>query len=516
MASARETTASGPDIWSTIGGWLALVLGMVTVNLWAWTQNYGDVWVIRGAIVTLACLIWWLFGYGGRLLDVLRGWTRSGGLNVAVVTLGIIAAAVGVNYLLHRYHWQRDLTKNQRFTLSDRSAQVLRGMKQPINATVFVLGSGRNRQTAENLMRQYRDVTDRFKYKLVDPLERPDLFREMGMQTDEGAVLEYGGKKQQVATFGEKEMTTALLKLSRDRQPKVYFLQGHGEMAYESTAGMADPQRSLSVAAEMLTNAQWQLEKLFLIGPGAKVPDPADAAVIVIAGPQKPLTADEEKQLKAYLEKGGRILALLSPGGPDLKGILEPYGMTAQSDYLYGRFQGGLIIIQRPEEHAATRRISTMAFLQARGIRPADTPPTGITSQPLLKSGDGVVASPKPLQKLDANAKTGDFTLAAVGTKAAAGTTPESRVVGLGSTLSFSDAYLNSSLGGQLYNRDFFANLVNWLGDQQDLVSIEPKSTQPEALPVTPQHSALLALIFWVEFPLLAVALGIYIYLKRR
>jgi hypothetical protein len=158
MASARARTASGPDIWSIIGGWLALVFGMVTVNLWAWNGwNAGDVWVIRGAIVTLACLIMWLFGYGGRLLDVLKAWTRSGGLNVAVVTLGIIVAAVGVNYLFHRYHWQRDLTKNQRFTLSDRSAQILRGLKEPVTATAFVLGSGRNRQTAENLLRQYRD-----------------------------------------------------------------------------------------------------------------------------------------------------------------------------------------------------------------------------------------------------------------------------------------------------------------------------------------------------------------------
>ena len=69
---------------------------------------------------------------------------------------------------------------------------------------------------------------------------------------------------------------------------------------------------------------------------------------------------------------------------------------------------------------------------------------------------------------------------------------------------------------GQFYNGDFFSNAVNWLGDQTELVSIEPKNTNPESLPVTAQEFWLISLIFFAEFPLLALALGIYVYLKRR
>ena len=93
---------------------------------------------------------------------------------------------------------------------------------------------------------------------------------------------------------------------------------------------------------------------------------------------------------------------------------------------------------------------------------------------------------------------------------------PEGRVIALGSSLSFSDTFMRSGLGAQVSNADLFANCVNWLGEQTELVSIPPKPTNPEALPVTPQKESLLALIYWVEFPLLAVALGIYVYLKRR
>src|SRR5262249_38346711 len=280
MSEARDKQTAGPDIWAIGAGWAGLALGVLTVNLWAWIQDYHDVWVVRGAIVTAACLITWLFGYWGPIVEGTRLWIRRGGLNAATVTVGVVLAAVGVNYLFHRYHWQKDLTKNQRFTLSDRSVQILRGLKHPLHATALFLGTGGSRQQAENLLRQYADASNNFKYTMVDPLLNLNKAREAGLETSEGIVFEYEGREQQVATVGEKEWTTALLKLTREKQPKVYFLQGHGEMAYQGGLGSDDPRRSLSGACELLTNSQWKLDKLFLAGPDAKTPDPADAAVV--------------------------------------------------------------------------------------------------------------------------------------------------------------------------------------------------------------------------------------------
>ena len=136
-----------------------------------------------------------------------------------------------------------------------------------------------------------------------------------------------------------------------------------------------------------------------------------------------------------------------------------------------------------------------------------------------LKSPARTISSSTRLQSIapgQAGVKSGPFTLAAVATKPGAAGGAESRVVVVGSSISFSDAVVKTPTGSQFYNADFFSNAVNWLGDQAELASIEPKNTAPESLPVTPQESPLLALIFWVEFPLLAVALGIYVYLKRR
>ncbi len=516
MSGTRGKEIPGPDIWAIGAGWLALVFCLLTINLWAWKQNYGDVWVIRGAIVTLACALTWVFGYWPRIAAGFRGWTKSGGLNVTVVTIGVIVAAVAANYLLHRYHWQRDLTKNRRFTLSDRSTQILRGLDKPVQATAFYSNVGRNRQQADTLLRQYKDASAKFKYVLVDPLERRQLHEEKKMETIEGIVFEYGSRTQQTAEVSEKEWTTSLLKLTREKQPKVFFLQGHGEMATEAGS---DARRSLSTFKELLTSAQWQTEGLTLYGPAAKTPDPKETAVIVIADPVKPLMPEEEKKLAEYLKKGGRILAMVSPGGPDLKAIAQPYAIEVGNDLIYHPRFRDQVIVMRPESHEITRNMEIMVLLGARSVAPATKPPTGVSPTSLIKSDSAYSEIPnyKKGQPVDLGApgvKAGSKSLAVVATKTGEGGAPESRVLVVGSAMSFSDAVLQQAR--QYFNQDFIANCVNWLGDQADLVSIEAKDPSPENLPVTAQHTVLLALIYWLEFPLLAIALGIYVYLKRR
>src|ERR1700681_896539 len=98
MAEARGRQTSGPDIWAIGAGWIALIVGVITLNLWAWEQSI-DAWVLRGLIVTGAMALTWLFGYWSQILEGGLGWVRRGGLNAAAVAIGVIVAAILVNYL---------------------------------------------------------------------------------------------------------------------------------------------------------------------------------------------------------------------------------------------------------------------------------------------------------------------------------------------------------------------------------------------------------------------------------
>src|SRR4029077_19536495 len=78
------------------------------------------------------------------------------------------------------------------------------------------------------------------------------------------------------------------------------------------------------------------LEKLVL---GQQPAVPADADVVIIAGPKTDFLAPEIDLLKAYLGKGGKVLVLLDPvlkaDQPQpaaLQGLLKDWGIEAGND----------------------------------------------------------------------------------------------------------------------------------------------------------------------------------------
>ena len=80
------------------------------------------------------------------------------------------------------------------------------------------------------------------------------------------------------------------------------------------------------MAKQALENEGYEVETLNLLSRGAV---PEDAAVVIVAGPKKPLLSTEVEALKAYLEKGGRVLVLLEAfEDAGLKGFLAGYGVA--------------------------------------------------------------------------------------------------------------------------------------------------------------------------------------------
>ena len=119
----------------------------------------------------------------------------------------------------------------------------------------------------------------------------------------------------------ENAITNALRKVLKGERRKVYFLAGHGER------DIGDPKPGgFQVAKRALDNEGYEVESLNLLTRGSV---PEDAAVVIVAAPKKPLLSTEVQTLKAYLEKGGRLLIMLEAfedGG--LKGFLAGYGVT--------------------------------------------------------------------------------------------------------------------------------------------------------------------------------------------
>jgi ABC-type uncharacterized transport system involved in gliding motility auxiliary subunit len=89
--------------------------------------------------------------------------------------------------------------------------------------------------------------------------------------------------------------------------------------------------------------------------------------------------------------------------------------------------------------------------------------------------------------------------------------TPEGRVVAIGDA----DFASNALLGFQ-GNQDFFLNVVAWLAEDADLISIRPKEPENQSLFLSRQVQQNVAWMALVLLPGLFVILGVVTWWRRR
>jgi len=65
-------------------------------------------------------------------------------------------------------------------------------------------------------------------------------------------------------------------------------------------------------------------------------------------------------------------------------------------------------------------------------------------------------------------------------------------------------------------NADLFLNSVNWLAEDEDLISIRPKSVTNRSVTMTSSQQRTFFLLSVAFMPLAVIGSGIYIWLKRR
>src|SRR6185295_18649332 len=59
------------------------------------------------------------------------------GSNTAVLIVVVLAILIGVNYLVSRHPLKKDLTRNQRYSLSDQTKKVVQGLKDDVRIVYF-------------------------------------------------------------------------------------------------------------------------------------------------------------------------------------------------------------------------------------------------------------------------------------------------------------------------------------------------------------------------------------------
>jgi ABC-type uncharacterized transport system involved in gliding motility auxiliary subunit len=456
-----------------------------------------------------------------RLSNTAFGFVAFAGILVAIALIG------------QRHPLRVDLSESRKYTLSDQSKKILAGLKGDISIRAFFQEAGRNREQARDLLETYRYQSKKIRYEFIDPDRYPAVAKQYQIRSYGTLVLEGFGKTQTVMTVDEQSITNAIVRLSQEREKVVYFLTGHGE---RDTTDMGKD--GYATAKTAIEKESFKVKSLNLLVE-ARIPE--DAALVVIAGPQKPLLANEIALLRQYLHQRGRVMVLLEPfadGG--LRDLLKSCGFLLAADIVVdpmSRVFGAspfMPVITQYGLHKITEGFTVASiFPTARSVYTEEKSPPGVTLTELALTSpsswaetESQAASTKDLKFDESKDRKGPVPLAAIaamGVETGGTEAQEKRSLGKGSSggeaqlAVFGDCDFASNTYFNLQgNGDFFLNAISFLEQQEDLVSIQrPKSG---AAPLTLSRSQE-RILFWVGLllmPLVVLAAGIAVFQTRR
>jgi len=475
-----------------------------------WAQQRG--WLLLVGLVLVAVS---LIARVGELRGAVGGRTLRYGINTAVMIVLLLGVIGFVEALSYRNNWRWDLTEGKRHSLSPQTIRLLEGLTTDVNAIAFFRSDQPGKRVAEDLFKQYaRFARGRFAWRSVDPDREPGLARRYGVEAYGTVILETKAKSEKVLDAEEEKVTNALVKVTREGKRVVYVIQGHGERELTNTE-----RPGFSEAKAAMEKANYEVKPLVLARAGAV---PADAAIVLVPGPRTDLFAPELGALDTYIRGGGKLLVMADPfQGEGLRKYLTKYGVELGQDLVVeenpiGRLFGigpEVPIVQQYEAHPITREmggVSTL-FPLTRSLGAAKTPPKGVTVVPLARTspqswGETDRAGlERGTAKPDPQDAKGPLTVAMVST------VDKARIVVYGTSSLAANQFLN--LQG---NRDFFLNSVSWLAEEEDQISIRPRSAAPTPVFMNSQQAQAVFLLPVVILPGLALVGGIAAVLRRR
>lgn len=538
-------------------------LGLIALVLGFWLYSLSSIWdwksltsVGTGALLLLVYLLTNL----GKVRAALgRRSVHFGGLAFATLLLGL-GILVLLNFLNYRHHQRWDLSEGRINALSSQTVKVLENLDQDIKLTGFFEdeqgGSG-----FRNLAREYRYLSSRVEFEVVDPLKDPGKVAQYEITRNGQVVVEGSGKQEVIEDPTEEKLTNSIIKVTRELEKVVYFLTGHGE--HELSA--SEPEGYSTVESE-IKKQNYRVET-YNLAEENKIPE--DASLLVSAGPKVDFFPNELELLKEYLASGGKFFLLVDPESDvEMNDFLALYGIELKDDFVVdatglGQLFGFGAAAPLGVDYAS--HPITEDFQQTMSIFPGTRSVATVSSELDYVTNELVRSSPQSWGETEIEAEevsfdeqvdaAGPVAMAVVSVKSIEpagaeeapeesgdesgakeatdspddGSTPntsleeeeegaaeenqavESRVVVFGDSEFASNAYFGTAVNG-----DLFLNVVSWLAEDTDLLSIRPKDPENRTMTLTAQDSRM---IFWatvVLFPLATLVFGIAVWSRRR
>lgn len=324
-----------------------------------------------------------------------------------VLVLGLVLAVL-LGSLANRYDQTADLTRDGRFSLSERAGSVLDGLDRPVEIYGLFREGAPERTAFDRIAEPFAKRSANVTYIPIDPLAEPARVRALLKDTgnadldrvaQSGAILLLSGDRRRriESGFDQTRLTNAIVKLVAGDDRRVCWSVGQNERDPD------DDQTVEGYGALVLRledrNVTISPKRLFTAG----VDRACDA--LIIAGPRADFAPRTLEAIAAYVAEGGQVLMLLDnplledTRTPTLDEDLARYGIAVADDVIFemspdhavGTDQGDTLFLYGPpdfKEHPILRGLPQgVAVRWPRSVQASNERP-GVEVRNLIHTTD--------------------------------------------------------------------------------------------------------------------------------
>lgn len=508
------------------------------------------------------------FGKGKRI--------KHGALSVAFTVI-FVAAIVLINIIfnmvLDRFDITADLTDKALYSIDDSTAEYLAGLDDSISIIVTA------EETAfENTYEYYKQVSEiakrfaasnsRFVIEYRDLDENPSFYAKYGATLSAGSIIVESAKTGRYVIVTDEDYLS----------PRYYFTDPYGSgsteeisleyyymyaqmgfSAYVSAEYYAAAERSLLSAIMNVTNEN-PVRVAFLTGYGAADNSSAfgdllesnaftvealdiekvdridsDIDFAVLLAPLYDYDNDDINKIDVWLDNGGMYgkSLLYVPAAqvdvlPKLNAYLREWGLSLESGYVYqtnadygyvasptyqqfslenSDYSGGIDAVTKATQGDRMKAI-TLLFEES----------SIYVTTPIISTYSGAVIAPFDMADWDPSQaeSSGTYVVAAESNKSRfEGFDPyRSRVFVVSGEYFLDEAFLSSSY---INNADIMLSIFNTVSDKADIeISVTPQAFGVATFEITGSQAQTITIVFAVVIPLLVIAAGAVVIIRRK
>lgn len=469
---------------------------------------------------------------------------RHGRFSLILLLLFLAAAAVGValiDTLEVRGGWRADYSFNSLTTQSETTQAVLRELDKPVH--IYALfKKGEEDLPLFEVLNRYSALSEQVTWEQVDVSLNPGLvakFRgdsENTLSTNSLVVycqatdrykilssfvsLSYDVDAGAYAFSGltyEKELSEAIVYVTRESIPPVMLLQGHHELDANGAAFLMD-----YLARNNYAVSQVNLKNGDTLDP---------AGLLMLLSPQQDLRADELEAILAFAKAGGSLFItcdVTDPVGdmPNYQSLLRLYGFIPREGMVvagadeagtyYNNYQ--IALLPYMQSTPATGALvsggaDTLLLALCRAFEEPEQTDNSLTVEPVLYSGYKAYLHPLDTESLSIEQSVDDplgpFPLALLASRMMdSGTLGRAFIIGNSTFLTDSQSYAITDSGPFILKM-----ATHLLGQEAVSLDIAAKAAVRPGLSAAGQG---LGIALIVAVPLLVMLAAVWVLLPRR